>query len=273
MQHISSKLALEGVTESLVSQAAKLSDGDLDTVGTDLLGVADVLRGEAVLRRTLSEATTSTDARVGMVGALFDGKIHPAAVALTADAVGRSWAGGADLRDGIERLGRTALFLGAERTGQLDEVEDQLFRFGRIVEANPQLSVLLDDPTADPAGRKALVGSLLDGKANTLTARLLSGLATATQHRSFSRGIAELVEQAADRKNEVVGSVQSAIELDDSQRDRLAAALTKMYGRPVALHVQVDPQLQGGMRVTVGDEVIDGSIAGRLAALKRKMAG
>lgn len=273
MQHISSTLALDAVTESLVSQAAKLSDDDLKRVGTDLLAVADVLRAEAALRRVLSEATTSTGARVGMVGSLFDGKIHPVAVTLTKDAVRRSWAGGADLRDGVERLGRTALFLGAERTGQLDEVEDQLFRFGRIVEGSPQLSVLLDDPTADPAGRKALVESLLDGKANPLTTELLSGLATATQTRSFSHGIAELIAQAADRKNEVVANVQCAIELDDSQRDRLAAALRKMYGRPVALHVEVDPQLQGGMRVTVGDEVIDGSVAGRLATLKRRMAG
>ena len=273
MQHIASLQALDEMTRSMVADAAELSDADLGAIGSDLLAVAGVLRSQPALRRTLAEATTSTENRTALIGRLLDGKVHPTAVSVAKGAVGRSWASGADLRDGLERLGRTALFLRAERAGELDEVEDQLFRFGRIVDANPDLAVLLDDPTADPDGRTALIGTLLYGQGNPLTTELLAGLAGTTGGRSFSHGIRELVEQAAERKSELVAGVHSAVELDEGQRARLAAALQRIYGRPLALHVEVDPELAGGLRITVGDEVIDGSVAGRLAALRRRMAG
>jgi len=273
MHHIASLQALDELTRGLVADSAELSSADLGGIGSELIAVAAVLRAQPALRRTLSEATTSTENRAALIGRLLDGKVHPTAVSIAKDAVGRSWASGADLRDGLERLGRTALFLRAERAGTLDEVEDQLFRFGRIVEANPDLAVLLDDPTADPEGRAALIGRLLEDRANPLTTELLAGLAGNTAGRSFSHGIRELVEQAAERKSELVAEVHSAVELDDQQRTRLAAALQRIYGRPLALHIEVDPELAGGLRITVGDEVIDGSVAGRLAVLKRRIAG
>lgn len=273
MHHISSIQALDELTRRLVADAAELSNADLGGIGSELLAVSGLLRSQPALRRTLSEATTSTENRAALIGRLLDGKVHPATVSIAKDAIGRSWATGADLRDGLERLGRTALFLRAERVGALDEVEDQLFRFGRIVQANPDLAVVLDDPAADPDGRSALVSRLLEDRANPLTTELLAGLAGHTRGRSFSHGIRELVEQAAERKSELVAEVHSAVELDDQQRARLAAALHRIYGRPLALHIEVDPALAGGLRITVGDEVIDGSVAGRLAVLRRRMAG
>lgn len=273
MLHISSRQALDQLTEQLVTAAADLSDADLQTVGTDLLHVSGLLRKEPVLRRTLSEATTSTQVRAEVVTALLSGKVHPAALSLLTDAVGGTWANGADLRDGVERLGRTGLFLGAERTGQLDRVEDELFRFGRIVDANPELSVLLDDPAADPQGRTELINRLLDDKASPLTVELLADLAADTRVGSFSHGVAELVEQAAERKNELTAIAQTSVELDEQQRARLVAALGRIYGRQVALHVELEPELAGGLRITVGDEVIDGSVAGRMAELRRRLAG
>ncbi|NNG34151.1 F0F1 ATP synthase subunit delta [Nakamurella aerolata] len=273
MQHISSLQSVDELTQTLLGEAAKLSDDDLRVVGGDLLAVADLLRAQPVLRRTLSEATTAPQARIGVMERLLDGKIRPVSLELVKQAVSKQWASGADLREGVERLGRTALFLSAERSGQLDEVEDQLFRFGRIIDGSPELSVVLDDPTADPQGRRKLVGQLLTDRANPLTVQLLEGLATDTQGRSFSHGVRELVEQAAERRREVVAQVQTVVDLDDNQKQRLSEALRKMYGHPVALHIEVDESLEGGMRITVGDEVIDGSVAGRLSALRRRFAG
>ena len=91
------------------------------------------------------------------------------------------------------RLGRTAMFLRAERLGELDEVEDQLFRFGRIVAGPPDLSVVLDDPTLSGEARSSLVGRLLTGRVHSLTAELLEQLALDPRGRSFSRGVSEIV--------------------------------------------------------------------------------
>ena len=77
----------------------------------------------------------------------------------------------------------------------------------------------------------------------------------------------ELVDQAAQRQDKVVAIVKSAVPLTDEQTDRLVGALSRIYRRQVAVHVEVEPALIGGISVQVGDEVIDGSVAGRLESL------
>ena len=165
------------------------------------------------------------------------------------------------------------MFLQAERTGELDDVEDQLFRFARIVEATPDLSVILDDPTADPDLRSRLVDELLRGRANPLVVDLVDALARDTGGRSFSHGVRELVDQAAERSDKLVAIVKSAVALSAEQTSRLTASLGRIYGRQVSVHVEVDPAVIGGMRVQIGDEVIDGSVSAKLELLRRRLAG
>ena len=62
----------------------------------------------------------------------------------------------------------------------------------------------------------------------------------------------------------MVAVVTSAVPLSDPQKQRLGAALAKLYGRQMHLNLDVDPEVLGGIRVQVGDEVINGTIADRL---------
>lgn len=272
MRNIASDQALARVTDRLLTAAATLNDTGLGALGDDLGAVARVLAGESHLRRLLTETTISADDRVAMFARLLAGKIGTPAAEVVDATVRQGWPAGTDLVEGLRRLGRTALFLRAERAGELDQVEDELFRFGRIVEAAPSLLRVLDDPDTDPHGRATLVDRLLGGKAHSLTGDLLTSLARDPGGRSFSHGISELVEQAAARKDKLVAVVQSAIALSTEQSARLTVALRRIYARDIAVHVVVDPQVRGGMRIRVGAEVIDGSVAGRLAALRQALA-
>lgn len=272
MEHIASTQALAAASGTLLLQAATLDDTGLGALGADLAGVGGLLSQNPILRRTLSEVTTDVEHRAGVMKALLVGKVGQPAAAIVDFTVRQSWATGRDLADGFVRLGRTAMFLRAERSGELDEVEDQLFRFGRIIDANPALSVILDDPTTAGAARASLVARLLDGRAHSLTAELLGQLAANPGGRSFTHGVGEIVAQAAQRKDKVVATVQAATPLTIEQTSRLTAALARIYHRPVSVHVLVEPGLQGGIKVRVGDEVIDGSVAGRLDALRRRLA-
>ncbi len=83
----------------------------------------------------------------------------------------------------------------------------------------------------------------------------------------------ELVEQAAARQEQLVAEVESALPLTVEETNRLTAGLARIYGRAISVHVMVNPALGGGLRVRVGDEVIDGSVAGRLEELRRRLAG
>jgi len=273
MDHIASKQALAASSGKLLQQAATLDDLGLATLGSDLASVGSLLSRETLLRRTLSEATADIDHRSGLMSKLLSGKVGVPAAAIVDFIVRQSWATGRNLADAVVRLGRTALFLRAERSGELDEVEDQLFRFARIVDANPALSVLVDDPTTPGGARATLVDSLLAGKCHSLTADLLGQLARDPGRRSFSHGVGEIVAQAAERKDKIVATVQSATSLSLEQVARLTSALTKIYSRPVSVHVVLAPAIRGGIRISVGDEVIDGSVAGRLDELRRRLAG
>ena len=82
-----------------------------------------------------------------------------------------------------------------------------------------------------------------------------------------------LVDQAATRQEKVVAVVKTAVPLTDEQLTRLRSSLGRIYGRAVSVHIEVEPEVLGGIRVQVGDEVIDGTVAGRLEDLRRRMAG
>lgn len=77
----------------------------------------------------------------------------------------------------------------------------------------------------------------------------------------------------ATRQRRWIADVTVAKPLQQSQQDRLARGLSAAFGRELTLNVEVDPQLVGGIRVQVGDEVVDSSISARLDDLKTKMAG
>jgi len=82
----------------------------------------------------------------------------------------------------------------------------------------------------------------------------------------------QTLKDTAERRNRMVAVVTSAVPLSDGQKQRLGAALAKLYGRPMHLNLDVDPDVLGGIRVQVGDEVINGSIADRLEDATRRMA-
>ena len=152
--------------------------------------------------------------------------------------------------------------------GEAGVVAEQLFRFGRLLEANPKLTGLLSDYSQPAQGRKELVGSMLGPSAGALPITE----ALVAQEIGFLRGIraddaiADLAELAVTRRGELVAHVTSAASLKDEQRSRLGEILARIYRNPVAIQLTIDEGVLGGLSVAVGDEVIDGTVASRLTA-------
>jgi F-type H+-transporting ATPase subunit delta len=131
----------------------------------------------------------------------------------------------------------------------------------------------LSDRTAPPASKVSLVEELLGGKAEAVTVRLVEALVTVPRGRTVVDGLGELAAEAAKRRERSVAYVVAPVPLTDQQEERLAATLQRIYSRPIALHVEVDPDIKGGLVIKVGDEVIDGSATGRIDELRRRLAG
>jgi F-type H+-transporting ATPase subunit delta len=245
---------------------------DVTALASDLLAVTGVLDHEVALRRILTDPATEGQRKADLIGSLFGGKIGADALDLLSGMVRSRWSAPRDLVDGIEQQAAFAEIIGADKAGTLDEVEDELFRFGRVVAGSNELRSALTDNAAGKAAKAELVQRLLGAKARPATTALVSSLVTQPRGRSLEGGLEDFSRLAAARRGRVVALVTAAVPLSDGQKDRLGAALARLVGRPVHLNIDVDPAVLGGVRVQIGDEIIEGTIANRMDGARQGLA-
>ncbi|WEV25307.1 F0F1 ATP synthase subunit delta [Streptomyces sp. 71268] len=264
----SARERLDALTDSTSVDAAKLAE--------ELAAVTTLLDREVTLRRALTDPAQSGEAKADLVRRLVGGQLGGESLDLVSGMVRSRWSRSRDLVDAVEELAASADLIAAQRAGALDDVEDEVFRFGRIVSSSAELRAALTAKAAHQGARAAqaeLLRSLLGGRANPVTERLVIRLVTQPRGRSLEAGLEALSKLAADRRSRVVAVVTSAVPLSDQQKQRLSGALARIYGRAVHLNLDVDPSVLGGVTVRIGDEVINGSIADRLDEAARRMAG
>ncbi len=263
---------MAGVREHLDQATSTTSADDLATLAQELYEVADLLGREPALRRTVADPSTAPQARVAFTQQLLENSVGARTFDVVRAAVGQRWSSPWDLADSFEIAASEALMRAAERDGKLDEVEDELFRFERILDAQRQLATLLDEPAVAAERRVALLRDVLSGKVQSVTEALLEHAVASPRKRSLVLAIDELLEAAAGRQSRTIARVVSATELTEQQETRLAAVLSQMYGRAIAVRTAVDPAVQGGLVIRIGDEVIDGTVASRFAAARAALA-
>lgn len=252
---------------------ALAGSAELGTLSDELFAIADLLDREHGLRRALSDQARPAEQKAQTVRVLLEGKVSAQAIDTAAAAVSARWSRAGDLSDVLERLGVIAAVAEAEAQGKLDDVEDELFRFGRIMAANPDLRRALAEASAPEEGKQQLLQTLLGDKVAPSTLRLITQLAVHPRGRSLERGLEEFGQLAAQQRLRLVAVVRSAVALSEEQKQRLGAWLRASYGRDVHLNVEVDPRVLGGFSVRIGDEIIDTTIVGRIEEVRRRLAG
>jgi len=268
---------MQGVSrESLAAARERLEaladQADLTRLADELRGVARLLVREPVLRRAFADPARSADDRRQLLTDLLGEQLAPETLDLLKTMVGGRWSKPSDLLDAVELLAIEAELIVAQKAGILAEVEDELFRFGRVVEGDPQLAIYLSDPTTEVQRRQQLVRDLIAGKATDVTTRLAEFAVTGIGGRTFDVSLQRLVELAAARRDREVAYVRVAAPLTEAQEERLVSKLSDVYGRQISLKVQVDPALIGGATVRVGDDLYDGSVARRLDEARTALA-
>lgn len=237
----------------------------------DLFGLADALAEQSALRRALTDPGVPDDARAELVRSLFDSRTGADAVAVLAEAARLRWGDPTELTDALEHQAVRALLIDAQEAHRLDEVEDQLFKVERLVAANPDLQATLGDRRLALDARAGLLAGLLAGRVDDVTVRL-ARRAVGARRRTFALTVEHYLGIAAGLRARVVATVEVARPLTDDQLARLRAALSRQAGRDVKVRVVVDPAVLGGVRVTLGDEVIEGTVAARLNDARRRLA-
>jgi len=174
-------------------------------------------------------------------------------------------------RDDVVRGYAEAMFSIAEAEGELEPVEEQVYAFAKMVEKRAKVREALIDPELPNENKRNLIGEVLGERANPVAVNLLGMLVEQGRARDIGRIAESLAEVAAERRQQVVGEVRSAVPLTDAQRRRLAEALSSATGRKVEVKVIVDPDLVGGVVARVGDVIFDGSIRSRLDEAKQQL--
>jgi F-type H+-transporting ATPase subunit delta len=269
-----SRTALDAVMKRLGEVAKGLDDRGLSTLADELTSVAALLDREPVVTRYLTVPAEDAGPRVRLLERLVADKVGEHALDIAKTAVSQRWSASGDLISALELALRHALLTRAEHAGTVDEVEDQLFWFSRILDTQPRLSILLSDYEASADSRVELLRNVLQSAGsgvNPIAVELLSKTVELLRGQPAEDAVLTLAKVAVARHGEVVAHVQAAAELSEEQRERLTQVLSRIYGHPVALQIQTDPELLGGLAITVGDEIIDATLSSRLAAAQHQL--
>jgi F-type H+-transporting ATPase subunit delta len=194
-------------------------------------------------------------------------------VAIRADGVRGQARMNVRLRGTARRYARALLEVALEQD-QAGALRDELRQAVGLLQEHPDLSAILLHP-ALAVERKQAIAREVFGRlgAGPLLARLLDLLIT--------RGRMELlaeIEQAFTaawnaQRGVVMAEAVTADALTQAQEERLAAALATASGQEVELATAVDPLVLGGVRVTMGGRIYDGTVRGRLQSLRRHLEG
>lgn len=243
----------------------------LTAASEQLFAVADLLTTEVGLRRALADPGLPGEVRRGLLDRLFGSQLEELALELMGAIVSARWSRPSDLLQAVEELGAEALLAAEQASGSLDEVEDELFRFARIVDRTPRLSLALSDRGL-PADRKnALINRLLGDRVRPATLRLVERVVSRPRGRGVGREIEALADLASQRRERSIAVVTVARPIDEAQADRLRSAVARAFGTEVVLQVVIDPSVLGGVSVRVGDEIVDGTVLRRLAEARRQL--
>lgn len=253
--------------------SGSLSADELSRISDELVAVDGLLAREPILARHLADATGQAEAKKQMLRQLLGSQVGATTHDLLDTAVSVRWSKTGDFAGALALVARLSLLTKAEREGQADDVAEQLFRFGRILDSEPQLTLLLSDVSRPVADRVSLLRGVLDRASGTnqTAAALLTHTVELLHGERADEAVHDVAELAIARRGEIVAQVTAAAELSDGQRRRLTEVLARIYHNPVSVQVNVDPAVLGGLAVAVGDEVIDGTLSSRLDAAATKL--
>lgn len=251
--------------EALAQARTALGAGLDSNAGSELLAAARQIAGSPALAAALGDASADVQAKTQVVERLFSGLSAGARSVLAAAVQGR-WSNVDEFVSGVEELGIRAV--GAANPS----LSDDLLAVVDVIDRNHDLQLSLGSKLADPAGKAALVQRLFGGKTSEASLTVVSHLVTSPRGRRLDATLRQAAHTAADEAGSELATVTVAAPLSAAQQDRLARALEQSAGRPVRITTVVDTKLVGGIRVQIGDNVIDGSVRARLDDLRQQLA-
>mgnify|MGYP001268930380 CR=1 FL=1 len=257
----------EALASAVATLASVVGTDDLAT-GEQLLESGRIIGDSPQLRAALADHSADAASKRGIIGALF-GSYTPAAQNVLGAVVDGRWSSEDDLLAGIEELGIRAV---AASAPQSLSIEVELFAFERAVSSDSELELAVGSKLGSSEAKVSLVDALLVGKASAQTIAIVRQLVQQPRDRRIGELLRFATSVVADQAGLAVATVTSATPLAPAQLERLAQGLAAQYGRGLRVNQIIDPAIIGGVRVQIGDDIIDGSVATKLNELRLQLA-
>ncbi|MBF4578569.1 MULTISPECIES: F0F1 ATP synthase subunit delta [unclassified Frigoribacterium] len=258
--------------EALGSARSTLADlgGAADlTTGEQVLDAGRVIGGNVQLQAYFADPAVDAATKKQLVDRVFGAFTEPAR-ALVLSVVGRRWSSKRDLLAGMEEIGIRVV---ASTIPDGSTIANELFAFDAAVRSDSSLELAIGTKLSDPEAKAGLVQRLLGGRASEQTITIVGHLVRQPRGRRIGELLRTAAEIVSDQSDQLVATVTTARVLDDAHAARLEQGLSRQFGRSLRINQVVDPAVIGGLRVQVGDEVIDGTVATKLSALRLQLAG
>ena len=267
----SSRASVLTLRKSLADLVSKQSATDTAQFSADLFTALTVLSSSVGLRRALTDNSRDAASKAELISNLFGKNVTDAAKTLFSQAASLRWSNPAEIADAIENLAVESASAAADKSGELEKLENQLFDFARVLIANPEFRQALNTASDTDANKVSLLESVVNGKYSLPTINLLKRVVLLRRGRSIDATLATYSHYVSNSRNRLVAHVKTAIALTDSQTSSLIAALTKQMGREVHVNIEIDPKVLGGISIRYADDVIDGTVVNRLAEASRAL--
>lgn len=234
----------------------------------ELFAVSNALAESSQLRTAMTDPSSSNDGKLKLIKSLFAKQISAKALKIVEQLALLRWSKPSDLAAATELLGVRAA-AGAVKSPR--ELANELFQVQRVVASDSELELAIGARRLPVESRAKLLEKLFGTRISAAANLLLSQGLRSNLAKRVPQVLAGFADQVAAYADEQVAVVSVAKPLSDSQLQRLTKALAGRFGRELQLNVLVDPKLVGGVRVSVGGEVIDASIRNRISQARLQL--
>jgi F-type H+-transporting ATPase subunit delta len=176
--------------------------------------------------------------------------------------------------DTVARVYAQSLFELAQDTGgreKILEVADELEQVVELARSDAQFASFLDSPVVDTQRRGASIRSIFKDRVTDLVLRFMLVLNTNQRLGHLDAVHSAFVELVYDAIGQVEVDVWTAVPMSAETRQAVTDGLKSMLGKDPVVHAYVDASILGGLKIRVGDKLIDGSIAARLRQLEQSI--
>lgn len=171
----------------------------------------------------------------------------------------------------IARRYAEALYEAAKDAGLTREIGEQLEQLLRVLKTDRELDLAFRSPALTAGRRRQLLEECFQGELHPFVLNLCQLLWTKGRENSLPSVVTAYRQLLRKDEGLLTAEVISAANLTEEQLAPLRQALEKRFGQPVIIEMKVDRSLLGGVRVRVGNTVLDGSVRGHLQALRERM--